>query len=90
MRSKTCRHSWHAAVGRYARLASFPLAWAGMSEHSYPDTAFKIFTAAQWAQFEADGVLSRASRSGRWLYSFVGDRSAVGTPTSILPDKTAL
>jgi beta-hydroxylase len=31
-----------------------------MSEHSNPDTAFKIFTAAQWAQFEADGVFHGA------------------------------
>ena len=31
-----------------------------MSEHSHPDTAFKIFTAAQWAQFEADGVFHGA------------------------------
>lgn len=31
-----------------------------MSEHNHPDTAFKIFTAAQWAQFEADGVFHGA------------------------------
>ena len=31
-----------------------------MSEHSHPETAFKIFTAAQWAQFEADGVFHGA------------------------------
>ena len=31
-----------------------------MSENRHPDTAFKIFTAAQWAQFEADGVFHGA------------------------------
>lgn len=31
-----------------------------MSENSHPQTAFKIFTAAQWAQFEADGVFQGA------------------------------
>jgi beta-hydroxylase len=31
-----------------------------MSEHSHPETAFKIFTTAQWAQFEADGVFHGA------------------------------
>jgi uncharacterized protein (DUF952 family) len=46
----------------YARLASFPAFRHGrrMYEHSHPDTAFKIFTAAQWAQFEADGVFHGA------------------------------
>ncbi|MFN3451155.1 MAG: DUF952 domain-containing protein [Sphingorhabdus sp.] len=31
-----------------------------MSENSHPQTALKIFTAAQWAQFEADGVFQGA------------------------------
>jgi uncharacterized protein (DUF952 family) len=31
-----------------------------MSEQQYPDTAFKILTAAQWAQFQADGVFHGA------------------------------
>jgi uncharacterized protein (DUF952 family) len=31
-----------------------------MSENRHPETAFKIFTAAQWAQFEADGVFHGA------------------------------
>ena len=46
----------------HARLAPTPAFRHGrpMSEHSHPDTAFKIFTAAQWAQFEADGVFHGA------------------------------
>jgi beta-hydroxylase len=31
-----------------------------MDHMPHPDTAFKILTAAQWAQFEADGVFHGA------------------------------
>lgn len=31
-----------------------------MPEQQYPDTAFKILTAAQWAQFQADGIFHGA------------------------------
>ena len=50
------------AAAAYVRLASSPAFRHGrrMSEHSHPETAFKIFTAAQWAQFEADGVFHGA------------------------------
>lgn len=31
-----------------------------MNENTRPNTAFKIFTAAQWAQFKADGIFHGA------------------------------
>lgn len=46
------------------RLSLAPTAAFGhglaMIDHNQPDTAFKIFTANQWAQFQADGIFHGA------------------------------
>ena len=64
-------------------------AYAYCMEHMpHPDTAFKILTAAQWAQFMADGVFHGAPVDLADGYIHLSTQDQVqGTLDSILPAK---